>query len=71
MNSQKEFNDKLDEIREKSIIEVSEWWGLRNAGYRGTIITEDKDIYIYQYYNNIPKELEGKNVTFISKNKRE
>ena len=69
MNSKKEFIDKLDEIREKSIIEVSEWWGLQNAGYRGIIITEDKDIYEYQYYNNIPKELEGKNVNFISKNK--
>ncbi len=49
MNSQKEFNDKLNEMRKKSIIEVSQWWGLRNAGYSGTIITNDKDVYKYQY----------------------
>lgn len=69
MEDQKEFNEKLDKIRNITIIEVNRWWGGKNSGYSGTIITENKEIYSYQYYSIIPKELEGKNVNFISKNK--
>ena len=69
MENQKEFNEKLDKIRNTAIIEVNHCWGLKSAGYSGVIITENREMYSYQYYHSIPKELEGKNVTFITKSK--
>ena len=69
MEDKNVFDENLEEIRKISIIEVSHWWGLRHAGYSGTIITETKELYLYQYYHNIPKELESKNANFILKKK--
>ena len=69
MENQKEFNEKLDKIRDNAIIEVSKWWGLRTPGCSGTLITKNKEVYLYQYYHIIPKELEDKNTNFILKNK--
>lgn len=70
MENQKEFNEKLNEFRKNTILEVSQWWGLKNPGYTGTLITKDREIYIYQFYINIPQELEDKKVNFISKSKK-
>lgn len=63
-----EFNNKLKEIRENAILEEASWWGLRNAGNSGTIITKNKEVYSYQRYF-MPKEIYPENENFISKNK--
>lgn len=70
MENQKEFNEKLNEFRKNTILEVSQQWGLKNPGYTGTLITKDREKYIYQFYINIPQELEDKKVNFISKSKK-
>ena len=57
---------KLEEIRKKSILECSNWWGHRSPGYRGTIITEDNEMYSYNYYIN---EFKDKKTNYIVKNK--
>ena len=67
MTNDTEFNNNLEKIRENAIIEVNQCWGLSNPGCKGIILTNTKNLYIYQYYNNIPKELEDTNVNFISK----
>lgn len=43
--------------------------GLKYYGFSGIIITEDNEIYSYNYYESIPKELNNKDVNYIVKNK--
>ncbi len=59
------MKEKLKKLQENSLLEVSNWWGLRNPGTSGTIITQDKMLYHYTIYyressfltdNNIPLE---------------
>jgi len=59
------MQEKLKELRENCLIDVSKWWGLGNAGYDGIIVTKDHILYSYTYHhreepyfktNNIPKE---------------
>lgn len=68
------MQEKLNSLKEISILEISNWWGLHNPGSSGTIITQDKKIYHYTIYhheknileeNNIPLESisKGKNLT--------
>ena len=66
MNGQEAFNNELNEIRSNMLIEVSHWWGHTYTGYAGTIITNNKEVYIYQFYHREPKEIEGKG-KFINK----
>ena len=61
------MKEKLEELEKRAILKVSNWWGHTYAGYSGTVIRSDKELYTYQYYHRIPKELEGKNVNFITK----
>ncbi len=63
-----EFDNKLKEIRKNAILEVASWWGLKNSGNRGTIITKNKEVYSYQHYF-IPKEINPENDNFITKSK--
>ncbi len=55
----------LNNLKTNSLLQISNWWGLRDAGKAGTIITKDKMLYKYSFYhrlspfletNNIPKE---------------
>lgn len=69
MQEQKEFGQKLATIRNRTAIEIKRWWGLGSIGYNGKIVTQNREIYSYQYYYTMPKELEDKNVNFISKDK--
>ncbi len=68
------MQEKLNLLKETSILEISNWWGLHNPGTSGTIISQDKKIYHYNIYyretnflkeNNIPLETisEGKKLT--------
>ena len=66
MNEQELFNKELDEIRENSLIELSQWWGHMYGGYSGTIITKNREVYKYQYYHTVPNSFEG-NAIFINK----
>lgn len=65
MNNQKEYNEKLNKIRDRAILEVCSWWGLGNAGYSGAFITYNKEIYTYQYYQR-PSDI---NKNYITKRK--
>lgn len=68
------MQEKLKKLKENSLLEISNWWGLGNAGSSGTIISEDKKIYHYTIYyretgflkeHNIPLESisEGRTIT--------
>lgn len=68
------MQEKLNSLKETSILEISNWWGLHNPGTSGTIISKDKKIYHYTIYyretnflkeNNIPLETisEGRTLT--------
>ena len=49
MEDQKEFNEKLDEIRKDLFLEIRQWWGHRTPGYDGTIITNKGEVYKFRY----------------------
>ncbi len=66
MNNEKEFKEKLDKIMEKSIITTKTWWGHEYPGYSGIIVTNNKEIYIYQYYFRVPKEVKENEKEFWS-----
>lgn len=67
MNNEVEFKEKLNKISENTIIAIDTWWGHKYAGYSGIIVTNNKEIYKYQYYHVVPKELEGTNSNYIVK----
>ncbi len=59
------FKEKVEKLQENSILSISNWWGLKNPGNAGIIITKDKRIYFYTLYlrqtpfleqNHIPLE---------------
>ena len=60
METQREFNEKLSKIEENAIFIVSKWWGVHDPGYAGTIITQNKELYSYQFYH-FPQEPEKTN----------
>ena len=66
MNNEKEFKEKLDKIMENSIIATKTWWGHEYPGYSGIIVTNNKEIYIYQYYFRVPKEVKENEKEFWS-----
>lgn len=73
MNNENEFNgfkEELNKIRENEIIEVNSWWGFKNPGYEGTIVTQNREIYKYQYYHIVPDELKDKSYNYIQKIKK-
>ena len=61
------MEEKIKELEKNAILKISHWWGLKNSGYTGTLITSDKKLYVYQYCHKIPEEL--KNVNFITMKK--
>lgn len=61
------MEEKIKELEKNAILKISHWWGLKNSGYAGTLITSDKKLYVYQYYHKIPEEL--KNGNFITMKK--
>ncbi|MGN1370804.1 MAG: hypothetical protein ACI4XM_00780 [Candidatus Coprovivens sp.] len=49
------MQEKIEKLKETSILEISNWWGLHNPGKSGTIISQDKKIYHYTiYYRETP-----------------
>lgn len=56
------MQEKLKELQENSLIELSNWWGLRNAGKKGIIITQDKMMYEYTFYFHLTPFLEKNNI---------
>ena len=69
MNNEIEFKENLNKIKENTILATHKWWGLRYAGYSGIIVTNNQEIYRYQYYHKVPTELQGQNVNYIVKAK--
>lgn len=59
MESQKEFNEKINEICKDGIMIVKKWWGHKYAGYSGKIVLNNKEIYEYQYYCATPANTDG------------
>lgn len=70
------MQEKLKELKETSILEISNWWGLHNPGTSGTIISQDRKIYHYTIYyqesnflkeHNIPLESlsEGRKISEV------
>ncbi len=69
MENYEEFKEKLDKIRDIATIEVYSWWGHRNPGIAGTIITKNKEMYSYHYCKDIPEGLKVEDVHYILKNR--
>ena len=67
MNNEVEFKERLGKIRENTIIAIDEWWGHKYPGYKGIIVTNNKEVYKYQYYHIIPEELKRTNSNYIVK----
>ncbi len=62
MNSvQEDFNNRLNEIRNDMVLEVSNWWGHEFAGYGGKIITNKREVYGYSFHFRTPDGEENKN----------
>lgn len=40
------------EVKGKKILAIETWWGLRNPGCNGYILTDDKKLYSYQEYDS-------------------
>lgn len=65
------MRDKIREMERECLFGISNWWGLRDAGSRGTFITKDYMLYSYTLYStdniftkehNIPKESMSKGI---------
>ena len=67
MDEHEEFKNQLNEIRENTLLEVSRWWGLFDAGYAGTIVKNNKEVYVYQYYHHMPKNFNQEEKKYIKK----
>lgn len=44
------MQEKLDNLKSRSLLEIANWWGLHEPGKRGIIITQDKKLYQYHWY---------------------
>ena len=42
------MEEKIKELEKNAILKISHWWGLKNSGYAGTLITSDKN---YMFIN--------------------
>ena len=56
------MQEKLNNLKNNSLLEVSHWWGLRDAGKGGAIITQDKKICYYTFYHRLTPFLEKNNL---------
>lgn len=56
------MQEKLNNLKNNSLLEVSQWWGLREAGKGGIIITQDKYLYSYTFYYRLTPFLERNNI---------
>ena len=62
------MNEELEKLKENALLHVSSWWGLKYPGYKGAIITADKELYVYLFYNKkVPEEFKGEKVNYITK----
>ncbi len=41
--------EMVEELRKHACLELKRWWGNFNYGFEGTIVTEEKEIYQYEY----------------------
>ncbi len=60
------MKEELKKLNKKAVLKVSSWGTL---GFSGTIITNDKGLYVYQYYNHIPKDFSENEINFIVRKK--
>lgn len=62
------MKEKLNNIKNNSLLEIENWWGLHEPGKKGIIITQDKKIYNYHWYYKTSPILEENNIPleFIS-----
>ena len=63
------MQEKIKELRNNCLLELANWWGLRESGNGGTIITKDKKLYTYTFYHRLTPFLERNNIPqeYISK----
>ena len=48
MNDIKEFKEKIKKMKDESIIAVESWYGCFDlSGWGGTIVTKDREVYVY------------------------
>ncbi len=55
-----ELKKQINDLKERSIFVVSNWWGFKYAGSAGTVVTANKELYVYQNYFLIPENLKDK-----------
>ena len=60
------MNEEVEKLKENALLHISTWWGLKYPGYSGTIITADKELYEYFFYNDlVPAEFKGQKVNYV------
>ena len=66
------MQEKLNDLKNNCLLEVSHWWGFMGGGNSGTIITQDKKLYTYTFHNNLTPILKDNNIPleYISKGQK-
>ena len=67
MNNEIEFKEQLNKIKANMVMGISHWWGLKNPGYSGILVNDNKELYEYQYYFFAPRKLDEINHNHIRK----
>lgn len=52
----------INELKKDCLFTISNWWGLRDAGTSGIIVTKDNTLYSYTMYYTKTKFLEDNNI---------
>lgn len=61
------YKNELATIIENLLIEKEHWWGHDYAGYSGTIVTKNKEVYVYQYYHRLLPNMKEEEARYIKK----
>jgi hypothetical protein len=55
------LKEEIDKICEMAVLEIYNWWSGMRPGYRGKVITCNKEIYCFQHYILPFRQDEGEN----------
>lgn len=56
------MKERINELKKDCLFRISNWWGLRDAGTSGIIVTKDNTLYSYTIYYTKTKFLEDNNI---------
>lgn len=65
-----EIGEKVEEIKKDAFLCVSNWWGHRNSGIAGYIVTKSGELYSYKLYHHITENMKDSCVNHFKKVKK-